>query len=241
MLAFLADPQWIAFLNQNGIGLILVTLILALVALLFEIRLPLRNYWGLPGFAVRAILSGIHIGPTYPIWGVCFIQDQEQPLPLVACELLDEHSHQVVMRTYTNHQGQYGFKLMPGKYLLRAIKTQYRLPTFLDPENVEVIEVDESFVISVIVLNREVAPVVNLPLVPVKVPTEAGARRLFSHYGRMFIFQLGNAFLFFDILLGLAGLAATKQPFYGLILAVAVVLLFIKLYFLETIRVVTKG
>lgn len=239
LVSYINSPEFSVFLQHVGIWLILSTLLVALVALFFELRLPLVYYWGLPGHAVSSVLAGIHLKKPNPVWGICYIQDTRQSLPIVACDLLDEHSHALIKRTYSNHKGEYGFALQPGKYLLRAVKTHYRLPSMLDPENVEVFEVDESFVASVTVINKEVVPVIDLPLVPIKKMTELNSMEQTTHYLRMFLFQLGNAFLIFNAILSLAGWVATRQLFYGLIIAVCVILLFIKLYLLELIRIVS--
>jgi hypothetical protein len=237
-IAYISGPDFAAWLGRVGVWLILATLVIALVALLLELRLPLRYYWGLPGHTVRSLLAGLHLAKPNPIWGRCYIQDSHKSLPLVACDLLNEQTHAVIKRTYSNHKGEYGFALQPGKYLLRAVKTRYRMPSILDPENVEVYEVDESFVALVTVVNKEVVPMVDLPLVPIKKMTELNGWERLTHYLRMFLFQLGNAFLILNVVLAIAGWAATSQPFYGLIIAVCLVLLFIKLYLLELIRVV---
>jgi hypothetical protein len=157
---------------------------------------------------------------------------------LVACDLLDASTHQVLSRTYSNHLGEYGFRLRPGKYLLKAVKNRYRVPSLLDPENVEVYEIDEAFVASVTVLNQDIVPMVDLPMVPVTGKIERSRWDGAIRYGRMFLFQLGNVFLILDIVLSLLGWSATREPYFGLIIAVSLVLLFIKLYLLETIRVV---
>lgn len=238
LASYLNSPEFINFMDTRGVWIILVTLAVSFVALFLEVRLPLRYYWGLPGHAFTSLLAGLHIIKPNPVWGTCYIQDSKKSLPIVACDLLDEQTHKVLKRTYSNHKGEYGFALVPGKYLLRAVKTRYKLPSILDPENVQVYEVDESFVASVTVINKEVVPVVDLPLVPIKKMTELNGLEQFTHYLRMFLFQLGNAFLIMDVLLALSGWAATQQPFYGLILVVCVALLFIKLYLLELIRVV---
>jgi hypothetical protein len=235
---YLTSDSFISFLNTAGVWLILGTMAVAFITLWLEIRLPLNYYWGLPGHALRSLLAGLRIVKPYPVWGACYIQNTRQTLPLVACDLLDEQTHSLLHRTYSNHRGEFGFALDPGKYLLRAVKNRYRLPSLLDPENVEIYEVDESFVASVIVVNREVAPVVELAMIPVKKMVELNRWERLTHYGRMFLFQLGNGFLALDIMLSLIGWAVTRQLFYGLILAVGLVLLFIKLYLLEMIRVV---
>jgi hypothetical protein len=239
-LTYMSSDDFVRFLDTVGIWLILSTILFAFIALFLELRLPLRYYWGLPAHLGKSLLAGLHILTPDPVWGRCYAQDTQKGLPLVACDLMDEHTHRIVKRTYSNHQGEYGFPLIPGKYLLRATKTHYRLPGILDPENVQIIEVDEAYVASVAVVNREVVPYIDLPLVPVKKITELTVWELLLHYSRMFLFQLANAFLVLAVALGLAGWYATRQPVYGVIIAVCVVLLFIKLYILELIRIVGK-
>lgn len=238
LASYFSSQEFIDFLNVTGNWLIITTLLVSFVALLFELRLPLRYYWDLPGHALSAVLVRFHLRRPTPVWGISYNQATKQAMPVVACDLLDEHTHTVIKRTYTNRKGEYGFTLVPGKYLLRAIKTRYRLPSILDPENVEVYEVDESFVASVTVLNRDIVPVVDLPLVPVKTMAELNGQERLTHYLRMFLFQLGNAFLVMNVLLSLLGWMATQRAFYGLVIAVCIILLFIKLYLLELIRVV---
>jgi hypothetical protein len=241
LLAYLQTPEFADFMAQTGIWIILGTILISFIALLFEIRLPIRYYWYLPGHAWRSLLQGLHILQPIATWGRCYDQKDQRPIPLAACELLDEVSHKVRMRTYTNHQGEYGFALVPGRYLLRAVKSRYRLPSVLDPENIEVVEVDESFVVSVTVLNQTIVPRIDLPMIPAKIIPEMSTWQLIGHYLRMLLFQLGNAFLALDIVLALVGFAVTKEAFYGMILAVAVALLFIKLYILETISIVGRS
>ena len=240
LFRYLESREFATFLDEVGMWVILGTIAFAFIALFLELRLPLRYYWVLPGHMLHSLLAGLHLAEAGPIWGRCYVKGSNKTLPLVACDLMDEHTHKVVKRTYSNHQGEYGFPLNPGMYLLRATKTHYRLPSLLDPENVQVIEVDESYVASVTVINKEVVPVVDLPLVPAKQMTELTTWERFAHYARMFLFQLANAFLIIDVVLGLAGWYATRQPFYGLIIAVCLLLLFIKLYILELIRIVGK-
>lgn len=228
-------------MREVGIPFILIALVLALIALLLEIRLPLRYYWDLPGHSLRSFMQGLHLRKPQPIWGKCLVQESGKPLPLVACELLDPTTNRVLMRTYSNHEGGYGFKLVPGKYLLRAIKTHYRLPSFLDPENVRVVGVDESFVVPVIVVNKDIAPNVDLPLVPVKKLIELSTMQSFAHYIRMFLFQLANALLGLVIIISLLGLWVEREPLYAIIVAVSLTLLFIKLYILETISTLTRS
>jgi hypothetical protein len=239
-LTYLHSSEFAQFLTQTGVPLVLSTMVLSFIALLLEIRLPMRYYWGLPGYTMRSVLRGFHLMAPIKTWGRCYDRENGKPIPLVACELMDEASKKLVMRTYSNHQGSFGFSLRPGRYLLRAVKTRYRLPSLLDPENVELYEIDESFAVSIAVLNQRVVPVVDLPLVPVKKILELTHVEAFWHYMRTFLFQLGNVFLLLDVILALLGYAATQDLFYGLILAVAVVLLFTKLYVLETISVLTK-
>ena len=237
---YLTSPEFSDFLRTRGVSLLLLTLAISVISVLFEIRLPLRYYWGLPEYSLKSLLQGLGLKKKDPVWGTCFIQGTHKPLPVVACELLDEHRHEPVMRTYTNHLGQFGFPLKPGRYLLRAVKARYRLPSVLDPENIEVYEVDESFVLPVIVLNEVTPPVVSLPLIPLKKRQDFNGRELTAHYLRSFLFQLGTVFLVFDIVLALVGYSTTHEAFYGLVIAVCVLFLFIKLYILETIQSVMK-
>jgi hypothetical protein len=240
LMTYLQSPDFQDFLRRVGIPLILATILLSFVSLLLEVRLPLKYYWDLPGHALQSLLQGLKIMRPAPTWGICRAMDTKKPLPLVACELLDEVTRRPVMRTYSNHLGQFGFPLRPGRYLLRAVKTHYQVPSWLDPENIEIRQVDESFVISVIILNSTVVPQVDVPLVPVKKVSELTSGQAFWHYVRTFVFQLGNVFLILDVVVALAGFVATRDAFFGVILAVAVALLFIKLYILETISVVTE-
>ncbi len=241
VLNYFESPTFIVYMQEIGIPFILIALCVAFIALLLEVRLPLRYYWELPGHSLRSILQGLHILKPYPMWGKCLVQEVNRPLPLVACELLDASTNKVLMRTYSNHEGKYGFKLVPGKYLLRAVKNHYRLPSFLDPENVRVVGVDESFVVPVIVVNKEVAPDIDLPLVPVKRLNELSTWQSLAHYARMFLFQLANALLVLVIVLALVGLWITRDPFYGATVVVSLALLFIKLYILETISVLVRS
>lgn len=240
-LAYLESSTFISYMENVGTPFILIALAVALIALLLEVRLPLRYYWDLPGHSLRSILQGLKIVKPYPIWGKCVIKDTGKPLSLVACELLDVNTNNVVMRTYTNHKGEFGFKLVPNKYLLRAVKNHYRLPSILDPENVRIVGVDESFVMPVIVVNKEVSPNVKLELEPVKRLDQLTGWQSFAHYLRMFLFQLANALLVLVIILALLGWWIEREPFYGIVVAVSLALLFIKLYILETISTLVRS
>ncbi len=234
---YLYSTDFDRWLSEIGVWLILATMAVAFVALWLEIRLPLGYYWGLPDYLIKSFLRGIRLLKPVPVWGKCYLRGDRKAMPLVACDLLDVQTQKVLRRTYTNHKGEFGFALVPGNYLLRAVKTRYQTPSLLDPENVRVYEVAESFVASVAVINREVVPVVDLPLEPIIQMAELTTYQAAVHYGRMLLFQLGNVFLGLNSLLAIIGWLVTREIFYGLILAVCLVLLFIKLYILETIRV----
>ena len=238
---YIHSPEFSLFLEQTAVPFILAALVLSLIALLLEVRLPIRYYWNLPWHSVRALLQGFHLVKPHPVWGKSYLQVNNRPMSLVAVELIDPVTNAVLSQTYTNRHGEYGFALTPGKYLLRAIKTRYRLPSMLDPENVQVVGIDESFAVPVIVVNKEVAPIVDLPLVPVKEMSELTPWQNTTHYLRMFLFQFANAMLGLLIIISLFGLWAEREPFYGVVLAISLVLLFIKLYILETISALTRS
>lgn len=210
-------------------------LAIGFIVLLVEIRLPLRYYWGLPVFTFNKLLEALKFKPKTPVWGYCLDAETDQIISLVAIELLDQKTKKVVAVTYSNRLGQYGFLVYPGGYIVRAVKNHYKMPSFLDPENIELIQVDESSAIPVGVTFSPDFPKINIPLMPLEKINWRDPQSLLSHYSRTFLFATATIVVYLSALGSLLAFVLTGRPYDGLLLAVAVCLLFIKIYILETV------
>lgn len=216
---------------------ILACILVALIAILFELRLPMQAYWGLPGHVAKQFAYRLKLLKQPPVWGRCTSQQSDQPLNLVAVELLDITTQQVLKTTYSDSQGAYGFPLRPGRYLLRASKSQYKQPSFINPENVEVHTFNGQFVTEVAVVSAEVAPLVDLALMATA--QSSTARNWTRSLIQTIIFQLGHLSVFLAAAISLAGWSNDRDPLYGLVLVLCVVFLFIKLYMLRMIGILS--
>lgn len=156
-------PEILVFVQDNLLRLVLVGLAFGFAILLVEIRLPLKYYWDLPVFALKRFLASLGLGEKTPVWGYCQDADTHSIIPLTAVELLNVDSKETIKTAYSNHLGQYGFKVKPGTYILRAVKNYYQMPPFYDPENIQLVRVDESYAAEVTVEEGK-TPDINLPL-----------------------------------------------------------------------------
>lgn len=216
-----------------------ISLLFGFFALLLELHLPLRYYWYLPSYFIRQLLEGFRLKKETPVWGHCINKQNKGIIPFTVIELLDPETKQVFQTTYSNYLGEYGFNPPSGQYYLRAVKNYYKTPSSLDPENLEVVEVHESFVRPISAEEHSTPRHINLELQPIKVLKSSDPKLIFGHYIKTLIFTLGNAFLILGTLITLFSWAITQELVHGILLAVTLILLFIKIYVLETIRVIT--
>jgi len=228
-------PEILFFVQDNLLRLVLVGLAFGFAVLLVEIRLPLKYYWDLPVFALKRFLANLGLGKKTPVWGYCQDADTHAIIPLTAVELLDVNSKEVLQTAYSNHLGQYGFKVGPGTYILRAVKNYYQMPPFYDPENIQLVRVDESYAAEVIV-REENPPDINLPLQKISSPDPLDPKNQAWHFFKTFSLNLANGLLALSVLGSLYGWAITRVPLYGVLIAVGIVLLFVKIYILEAVR-----
>lgn len=238
----------INYLSQNSIFLdfvdnqltpfILVSLGFGFLVLLVEIRLPMRYYWHLPSFTFKKFIENLGLMPKTPVWGYCLDLIKNTIIPLTAIELLDADSKEVIRITYSNRLGQYGFKVRPGNYILRAIKNHYRMPPIFDPENIELVQVDESFALPITVDSVKLD--VNLKLQPLEKIDPKDPTYQAWHFFKTFVLNLANGFLTLAIVGAIAGFAMRREAVFGILIAVGIIFLFIKLYILETIGQVAE-
>ncbi|PIZ47070.1 hypothetical protein CO180_02330 [candidate division WWE3 bacterium CG_4_9_14_3_um_filter_41_6] len=228
------DPILLSFVADNLLKLVFIGLAFGFAVLLIEIRLPLKYYWELPSFLLREMLYGFNIGKTPPVWGLCIDSKTHGIIPLAAVELLNKDSKETILTTFSNRLGQYGFSVEAGEFIVRAIKNHYSAPAFYNPENIQLNSTDESFALEVTVLKDSV-PDTELLLQQV---SYADAKNLvqkvwfvFSTFG----INLGNGLLAISILGSLYGWIILRTPLYGILLAVGIVFMFIKVYILETV------
>lgn len=205
------------------------------LVVLIEMRLPLKYYWELPIFMLKKILEGLRILRSAPVWGFTLDSETRRTLPLTVVELLDEATKGVIRTTYSNRLGQYGFKAPPGRYILRAIKNEYLMPSVLDPENIELIEIKESYALPVRIKGDQRGLQINLDLLPLEKFDPKDPKFLVRHYVRSLVLNLANALLALGVLSALLGWTVMQEPVFGILLATGIVFLFIKLYILETV------
>lgn len=228
------------FIYGDLLSWTLISLMFGFFVLLLELRLPLRYYWDIPIYILSSLLEAIGLKEKTPIWGYCLDRESKQVIPITAVELLDSVDKKRVLLTYANRLGQYGFKPSAGKYILRAIKNHYLTPSVLDPENIQLVEIKESYALPIKVGSpAEKTPQVNLELQPFEKFDPKNPKSQLQHYIKTFIFTISNGFLTLAVISSLFAWAVTKELFFGLFLATSIVLLFIKIYILETIGDVT--
>lgn len=213
-------------------------LAIGFVVLLIEIRLPLKYYWNLPLFTLRRFLINFHILQGPPIWGTVAEEETAKRIPLAVVELVDRQTLRVVKTTFTSRLGEFGFNVPPGEYFVRAIKNYYTVPSFLDPENIELHATDESFAMPVTVVPGE-SPIVHINLIRLKTEDADKIVRSAGHYMKTFVIALSNGSLLLSVVISYIAWVIGLSPVYGLLIVVGILLLFIKIYILETIGVVS--
>lgn len=228
------SPEMVAFVQDDLLRLVLVGLAFGFAVLLVEIRLPLKYYWDLPVFALRRFLTNLGLRQKTPVWGYCQDVDTHAIIPLTAVELLDVNSKKVLQTAYSNHLGQYGFNAPLGTYILRAVKNYYQMPPFYDPENIQLVRVDESYAAEVNVQEGK-TPDINLPLQKIKQPDPLDPKNQAWHFFKTFSLNLANGFLALSVLGSSYGWAITREPLHGVLIAVGIALLFVKIYILEAV------
>ncbi len=240
LFTYLTSPEFNAFLQGQAKVLVLVAMLLVFAALLLELRLPVRSYWDLPAYAISRFLSKLGLKKAPPVWGICTSQTSDKPLSLVAIELIDATTQKVLRTTYSNNKGQYGFPLKPGRYLIKATKSQYHQPSFLNPENIEIKSFQHAFVTEVTVVNQNIAPLVDLALLQADQAATSNTKAALGRYGRMAIFQTGHLLIIICAIISIVALWLAWDAFYALILGLCLLLLFIKLYLLQMIGVLAS-
>ncbi|NTV30553.1 carboxypeptidase regulatory-like domain-containing protein [candidate division WWE3 bacterium] len=227
-------PEVINFINNYLLRLVFVGLAFGFAVLLVEIRLPLKYYWELPQFLIGEFLAGIRLRRVRPIWGRCMDSRSDQVIPLAAVELLDPNTKKKLKTTFSNRLGQYGFDVKPGNYIVRAIKNYYVAPPFYDPENVQLQSTDESFALGIVV-EAQSWPEVNLLLQEVYSVSALKGFNRFLFYFRAFAINLANGLLALSVVGSWYGWIVTRAPLFGILLAVGIVFMFIKIYILEAV------
>ena len=218
----------------------LLLLAIGFIVLLVEIRLPLENYWQLPGYFFKKLLQNVRILPSPATWGIVMDDESEERIPLTLVELIDRKTLKVASYTFTSRLGEFGFKVEPGDYFVRAVKNYYRMPSFLDPENIELLAVDESFAIPVVIESKDDVPVVDMRLLRLRTePTDSWMYRL-SKYIRTFLIAMSNGAIAISIIISYFGWVIEESPVYGVLISVGIVMLFVKIYILEAVGLATK-
>lgn len=228
------SPEVVNFVNDYLLRIVFVGLAFGFAVLLVEIRLPLKYYWELPQYLLGQFFAGFGIVRKRPIWGRCLDSRTEQVITLAAVELLDPNTRKRLKTTFSNRAGQYGFHVKPGNYIVRAVKNHYVAPPFYDPENVKLQSTDESFALGVTVESQN-WPDVNLLLQEVYTAETAKGWSLFSFYFRTFAINLANGFLALSVVGSWYGWIVTRSALFGILLAVGIVFMFIKIYILEAV------
>lgn len=236
LLDFLkTSPEFSGFLEIQATSYILLFLAIGFLVLLVEIRLPLKYYWDLPLWALRRYLEFFRLGSKTPVWGYCLDGATNRIIPLAAVELLEAETKKAIVTTYSNRLGQYGFRVYPGSYVLRAVKNHYKMPSVLDPENIELVKVEESYAIPLGISVNAPYPKIDIRLVPIESLKEIGLVGSMRHYLRTFLFTMSNLVIGFSTLGALMLWVYLRRPQDGLLIAVGITLLFIKIYILETV------
>jgi hypothetical protein len=227
------------FVEQELLMINFLLIAIGFIVLLIEIRLPLRHYWDLPKYSVKRFLQNFHILPADPVWGTVKDDETNQRIPLTVVELVDRKSLRVVASTFTNRLGEFGFKVKPGSYFVRAVKNYYQMPSFIDPENIELIATDESFAMPVEV--GETPPTVQMRLLRLRTEdTNSGLYKI-SHYSRTFVIAISNGSLLLSILISYFAWVMGMSPTYGILIVVGILMLFVKIYILETVGSVSQN
>ncbi|MBU1110308.1 hypothetical protein KKB83_01695 [Patescibacteria group bacterium] len=236
------NPVLLKFIERDLMAWILISLLFGFITLLIELHLPLQYYWNLPTHALFSLLEGLGLSRKTPVWGYCLDRESKQIIPVAAVELINPDTKERAYLTYSNRLGQFGFKPTSGKYYLRAIKNYYQSPSLLDPENLQLVEIKESYTQPIAVSQLPAnSPQSNLELQPIEKIDPHNPKQKLYYFIKNLTFALGNSFLGLGIVASLAAWAITKGVTFGILLAVSIILLFIKIYILETIGRVTTS
>lgn len=227
-------PEVYAFIDTILINIIFVGLAFGFAVLLVEIRLPLKYYWSLPTHMIRNTLSGFRLLKAPPVWGRCLENESKQPIPITAVELLDNTSKEVLDTTFSNRDGEYGFSVKTGEYIVRAVKNYYKAPPFYDPENIEMTGTDESIAIKVYAPENG-TPSADLYLQPMPFNDTKPQLKLLTKLFRTFTINFANGMLAISILGSLYAWIITEELLYGTLIAVGIIFMFIKIYILEAV------
>lgn len=228
-------PEIIAFAEDNLLRFVYVGLAFGFTILLVEMRLPLKYYWDLPTYVFRKILSGIGLVKKDPVWGRCLEKFTERPVPLAAIEILDADSRETIKVTFSNRMGEYGFRIKPGKFIVRAVKNHYLAPPIFDPENIRLKSVDESFALPIEVAAGKWPQKLDLLLQFLSSTDLKKSANAITFFFRAFVLALGNGFLILAVVGSWYGWIVLETPVYGVLMAVGIVFLFIKIYILEAV------
>lgn len=228
------------FIEQELLIINLVLLGVGFIVLLIEIRLPLKHYWDLPGYALRRLLQNLHILPSPPVWGTVKDDETNQRIPLAVIELVDRKTLRVVGITFSNRLGEFGFKIKPGSYFVRAVKNYYQMPSFLDPENIELVAVDESFAMPIEVNDAD-HPIVHMRLLRISSEKTGDTTFQIRHYFKTLLIAASNGSLAFAVIISYFGWVIGRSPIYGLLIIIAILFLFIKIYILEAVGMVSQS
>ena len=227
-------PEVHTFIDDILINVIFVGLAFGFAVLLVEIRLPLKYYWSLPTHMFKHTFAGLGLFRPAPVWGKCLENESKEPIPITAVELLDNDSKEVIKTTFSNRAGEYGFKIDTGEYIVRAVKNYYKAPPFYDPENIEMTGIDESIAIKVYV-PEDGAPSADLYLQPMPFNHRKPHVKILTKIMRAFTINLANGLLALSILGSLYAWIITKELLYGVLIAVGIIFMFIKIYILEAV------
>lgn len=227
------------FIETDLLIITFALLCFGFVVLLIEIRLPLKYYWNLPIFAFKRLLQNFRILKRDPIWGTVKDEETNERISLTAVELVDNKSLKVVAATFSNRLGEFGFRVKPGSYFVRAVKNHYSMPSFLDPENIELIAIDESFAIPVEVKDNE-NPITHLHLLRLQTIAKDEIGRSLSHHIKTFLIMGSNGAISLAGSLASISWIFTFSYVYATLMGVALVILFIKMYIVETVGIATK-
>lgn len=230
-----STPEIVAFAEDNLLRFVYVGLAFGFTILLVEMRLPLKYYWDLPMYVLRQIFSSVGLVKKDPVWGRCLEKFTERPVPLAAIEILDADSRETIKITFSNRLGEYGFRVRPGKFIIRAVKNHYLAPPMFDPENIRLKSVDESFALPINVIADEWPKNLDLLLQFLNATDLKNKSHAVSFFFRAFVLALGNGFLTLSVIGSWYGWVVLETPLYGVLMAVGIIFLFIKIYILETV------
>lgn len=232
---FRTTSDVLAFIETKLLLIVFIGLTFGFIVLLVEMRLPLKYYWELPFHLFGRLFQSLRLRPRPNVWGRCIEESTRRPVPLTVVELFSQEKHEPVGFTFSNRKGEYGFVAPPGKYSVRAIKNHYLRPPFFDPENIRLESVDESFATKVYVLEGQDPEGEDLILKPIQEFNLKKPMHLFTFYLSTFVLSLSNGLLAVSIIGSWYGWVVLKTPLYAILMAVGIILMFVKIYILETV------